>query len=85
MSNQPLLIKSHITLYLIQKTSVNFPIYFTVSSYLKNMLSFRIVLKYSENISISKSFSWLENDQNVFQIHLCAFFLREPMILLAVS
>lgn len=48
MSNQPLLIKSLITLYLTRKISVNFAIYFAVSSYLMNMLSFKIVLKYSK-------------------------------------
>lgn len=54
-SNQLLLIKSYITLYLIQKSSVNFPIYFAVSSYSKNTLSLKIVLKHSENISTSES------------------------------
>lgn len=56
MSNQLLLIKSHITLYLIQKSSVNLTIYFAVFSHSKNMLSFRMVLKYSKNISTSGSF-----------------------------
>lgn len=85
MSNQPLLIKSLITLYLTQKISVNFAIYFAVSSYLMNMLSFKIVLKYSKKYLNIKILLMACKWPKCFSNSLVGFFPREPMILLAVS